>query len=62
VLVDSNDVADRQRFTLAHELGHLLFGDRAHVDTVEGRRRHWKCAAMSSPGTCSTLSTMWLRG
>src|ERR1035437_4735126 len=39
VLVDSNDVADRQRFTLARELGHLLFGDRAHVDTVEGRRQ-----------------------
>ena len=38
VLVDNNDVADRQRFTLAHDLGHLLFGDRAHVDTVEGRR------------------------
>lgn len=38
VLVDSNEVADRQRFTLAHELGHLLFGDRAHVDTAEGRR------------------------
>jgi len=38
VLVDSNEVADRQRFTLAHELGHLLFGDRAHVDTIEGRR------------------------
>ena len=38
VLVDSNEVADRQRFTLAHELGHLLFGDRAHVDIIEGRR------------------------
>ena len=38
VLVDSNEVADRQRFTLAHELGHLLFGDRAHVGAADGRR------------------------
>jgi Zn-dependent peptidase ImmA (M78 family)/transcriptional regulator with XRE-family HTH domain len=38
VLVDSNEVADRQRFTLAHELGHLLFGDRAHVGPADGRR------------------------
>jgi len=38
VLVDSNEVADRQRFTLAHELGHLLFSGRAHVDAVDGRR------------------------
>jgi transcriptional regulator with XRE-family HTH domain len=38
VLVNSTDVAERQRFTLAHELGHLLFGDTTHVDTVDSRR------------------------
>jgi Zn-dependent peptidase ImmA (M78 family)/transcriptional regulator with XRE-family HTH domain len=38
VLVNSVDVAERQRFTLAHELGHLLFGDATHVDTVDGQR------------------------
>jgi Zn-dependent peptidase ImmA (M78 family)/transcriptional regulator with XRE-family HTH domain len=38
VLVNSNDVSERQRFTLAHELGHLLFGDDTHVDEVDGDR------------------------
>lgn len=38
VLVNSADVMERQRFTLAHELGHLLFGDSTHVDAVDGRR------------------------
>lgn len=38
VLVNSTDVAERQRFTLAHELGHLLFGDKTHVDAVDGDR------------------------
>lgn len=38
VLVNSTDVAERQRFTLAHELGHLLFGDKTHVDAVDGQR------------------------
>jgi Zn-dependent peptidase ImmA (M78 family)/transcriptional regulator with XRE-family HTH domain len=38
VLINSNDVADRQRFTLAHELGHLVFGDATHVDAVDGQR------------------------
>lgn len=38
VLVNSNDVAERQRFTLAHELGHLVFGDGTHVDEVDGDR------------------------
>ncbi|WP_322755162.1 XRE family transcriptional regulator [Frankia sp. Cas3] len=38
VLVNSNDVSERQRFSLAHELGHLLFGDGAHVDGIDGRR------------------------
>jgi len=38
VLVNSNDVAERQRFTLAHELGHLLFGDGTHVDEIDGDR------------------------
>jgi transcriptional regulator with XRE-family HTH domain/predicted HTH domain antitoxin len=38
VLVNSNDVAERQRFTLAHELGHLLFGDKTHVDAIDGER------------------------
>ena len=32
ILANSDDAAERQRFTLAHELGHLLFGDGAHVD------------------------------
>ncbi len=38
VLVNSTDVAERQRFTLAHELGHLLFGDKTHVDAIDGQR------------------------
>jgi Zn-dependent peptidase ImmA (M78 family)/transcriptional regulator with XRE-family HTH domain len=38
VLVNSDDAAARQRFTLAHELGHLLFGDKTHVDAVSGER------------------------
>jgi Zn-dependent peptidase ImmA (M78 family)/transcriptional regulator with XRE-family HTH domain len=38
VLVNSTDVAQRQRFTLAHELGHLLFGDTTYVDAVDGQR------------------------
>lgn len=32
ILANSDDAAKRQRLTLAHELGHLLFGDGAHVD------------------------------
>jgi hypothetical protein len=38
ILVSSNDVAERQRFTLAHELAHVLFGDGTHVDAVDGER------------------------
>ncbi len=38
VLVNSNDVSERQRFSLAHELGHLLSGDGAHVDGIDGHR------------------------
>lgn len=38
ILVDSTDVAERQRFSLAHELGHLLFGSRSHVDAVSAER------------------------
>jgi Zn-dependent peptidase ImmA (M78 family)/transcriptional regulator with XRE-family HTH domain len=34
ILVDSGHVAERQRFSLAHELGHLLFGSGTHVDVV----------------------------
>lgn len=38
VLVNCTDVAERQRFTLAHELGHLVFGDTSHVDAVNTQR------------------------
>lgn len=38
ILVSSTGVAERQRFTLAHELGHLLSGDKTHVDVVDGER------------------------
>jgi Zn-dependent peptidase ImmA (M78 family)/transcriptional regulator with XRE-family HTH domain len=38
VLVSSADVAERQRFTLAHELAHLLSGDKTHVDALGGER------------------------
>jgi Zn-dependent peptidase ImmA (M78 family)/DNA-binding Xre family transcriptional regulator len=38
VLVNCTDVAERQRFTLAHELGHLVFGDTSHVDAVNTKR------------------------
>ena len=37
-LINSDDVAERQRFTLAHELGHLLAGHTTHIDAVDGRR------------------------
>jgi len=39
LLVNSNETAERQRFTLAHELGHLLFGDGAHVEGLDGEDR-----------------------
>lgn len=32
LVVNSDEPAERQRFTLAHELGHLLFGDGAHIE------------------------------
>ena len=38
VLVNSTHVPERQRFTHAHELGHLLWGDGSHVDEADGQR------------------------
>ena len=38
VLVNNVHSPERQRFTCAHELGHLLFGDAAHVDGLAGPR------------------------
>lgn len=38
VLVNSTDVPDRQRFTLAHELGHVLFEDAGHAHLLDGER------------------------
>jgi transcriptional regulator with XRE-family HTH domain len=38
ILVDSTHVAERQRFSLAHELGHLLFGNSTHVDATSTER------------------------
>jgi hypothetical protein len=38
ILVDSTRVAERQRFSLAHELGHLLFGSSTHVDAASTER------------------------
>src|SRR5882757_4478042 len=38
VLVNTADVPERQRFTLAHELGHVLFGDRAEAHQLDGER------------------------
>lgn len=38
ILVDSTHVAERQRFSLAHELGHLLFGSSTHVDAADTER------------------------
>jgi Zn-dependent peptidase ImmA (M78 family) len=35
VLANSSHPAERQRFTLAHELGHLLFGDGSLVDILD---------------------------
>jgi Zn-dependent peptidase ImmA (M78 family)/transcriptional regulator with XRE-family HTH domain len=35
LVVNSDEPAERQRFTLAHELGHLLFGDGAHIDGLD---------------------------
>lgn len=38
ILVDSTHVAERQRFSLAHELGHLLFGSSTYVDAASSER------------------------
>ncbi|MEV0583164.1 XRE family transcriptional regulator [Nonomuraea sp. NPDC050310] len=38
IAIGSRAVAERQRFTFAHELGHLLFGDGAHSDAVTACR------------------------
>lgn len=38
VVTSSTEPAERQRFSLAHELGHMLFGDERHVDQVAGVR------------------------
>ncbi|WP_433510728.1 helix-turn-helix domain-containing protein [Nonomuraea sp. CA-143628] len=38
ITVGSRAVAERQRFTFAHELGHLLFGDGTHSDAVSACR------------------------
>jgi transcriptional regulator with XRE-family HTH domain len=38
ILVDSTHTAERQRFSLAHELGHLLFGNSTHVDAASTER------------------------
>lgn len=38
ILVDSTHVAERQRFSLAHELGHMLFGSCTHVDAASTER------------------------
>nr|WP_280791011.1 ImmA/IrrE family metallo-endopeptidase [Blastococcus sp. TF02A_35] len=35
LVVNSDEPAERQRFTVAHELGHLLFGDGAHIDGLD---------------------------
>jgi len=38
LMASSSDPAERQRFTLAHELGHLLFADGAHVDLADNEQ------------------------
>lgn len=38
ILIDSTCVAERQRFSLAHELGHLLFGSSTCVEAVAADR------------------------
>lgn len=38
VLVNAAHVPERQRFTLAHELGHVLFGDGAEAHQLDGER------------------------
>ncbi|CAL9505867.1 hypothetical protein SUDANB106_03559 [Streptomyces sp. enrichment culture] len=38
VLVNAAHVPERQRFTLAHELGHVLFGDGTEAHLVDGER------------------------
>lgn len=35
LVINSTERAERQRFTLAHELAHLLFGDGAHIDGLD---------------------------
>ena len=58
VLVNSRDVYGRQRFTLAHELGHLLFGDaqtyfvdyRGATNLVETRANYFAAALLMPAG------------
>lgn len=38
LMASSSEPAERQRFTLAHELGHLLFADGAHVDLADSEQ------------------------
>lgn len=38
VFANTRDVPQRQRFTLAHELGHVALGHSSHVDTAEALR------------------------
>lgn len=38
LMASSSEPTERQRFTLAHELGHLLFADGAHVDLADSEQ------------------------
>ena len=38
ILINSADVPERQHFTLAHELGHVLFGDGEDAHVLDGTR------------------------
>ncbi|MCW2938207.1 MAG: helix-turn-helix protein [Actinomycetia bacterium] len=38
IVVGTSAITERQRFTFAHELGHLLFGDGAGMHNVDGGR------------------------
>ena len=38
ILINSGDVPERQHFTLAHELGHVLFGDGEDAHVLDGAR------------------------
>jgi transcriptional regulator with XRE-family HTH domain len=65
VIVNVDDVPERQRFTLAHELGHVLFGDGTHAHRVGGERtpEEKRCDAFARHLLAPAEGVLrWIRG